>query len=213
MESKSVIIIGATGLGKVAYDIFNSNNVVVYCFLDDDKKLHDSEIGDVTVMGSSDNVDILKLIGDSCNVFIASDEDTYRKNMVKRVKEGLSAVPINAFHANSYVSETAEVGYGNLVNSGASINSFATVGDHNIINSGVIVDFEAVIGDFVQIGAGSIINSGAIIEEGAFIGTGVTVVAGVTIGKKARIGAGSVVLADVRKGATVFGNPAVAIKK
>jgi len=213
MESKSVIIIGATGLGKVAYDIFNSNNVVVYCFLDDDKKLHDTQIGDVTVMGASDNIDLLKLIGDSCNVFIASDENTYRKNIVKRIKEGVSVAPINAFHGNSYVSETADIGYGNLVNSGASINSFATVGNHNIINSGVIVDFEATIGDYVQIGAGSVINSGAVIEEGAFIGTGVTVVSGVTIGKKARIGAGSVVVADVKKGATVFGNPAQEVKK
>ncbi len=213
MESKSVIIIGATGLGKVAYDIFNSNNVVVYCFLDDDKKLHDTEVGDVSVMGSSDNVDLLKLVGDSCNVFVASDEDTYRKNIVKRIKEGVSVAPINAFHANAYVSETADIGYGNLVNSGASINSFATVGNHNIINSGVIVDFEATVGDYVQIGTGSIINSGVTIEEGAFIGSGVTIVAGVTIGKKARIGAGSVVVADVKNGATVFGNPAQAIKK
>lgn len=213
MESKSVIIIGATGLGKVAYDIFNSNSVVVYCFLDDDKKLHDTEIGDVSVMGSSDNMDLLKLIGDTCNVFIASDEDTYRKNVVKRIKEGLSVSPVNALHAQSYVSETAEIGFGNLINSGASVNSFAKIGSHNIINSGVIVDYEASVGDYVQIGTGSIINSGVTIEEGAFIGSGVTIVSGVKIGKKARIGAGSVVVADVKKGATVFGNPAQELKK
>lgn len=213
MESKSVIIIGATGLGKVAYDIFNSNNVVVYCFLDDDKKLHDSEIGEVTVMGSSDDVDILKLIGDSCNVFVASDEDKYRKTIVKRIKDGLAVSPVNALHAKAFVSDLAEIGFGNLINSGATINSFARVGSHNIINSGAIIDFEVNIADYVQIGSGSIVNSGVTIEESAFIGSGVTIVSGVTIGKNARIGAGSVVVADVKKGATVFGNPAQALKK
>ena len=38
-------------------------------------------------------------------------------------------------------------------------------------------------------------------------------VAGVKIEKGARIGAGSVVVGDVKKGQTVFGNPAVEISK
>lgn len=213
MESKSVIIIGASGLGKVAYDIFKTNNVVVYCFLDDNEKLHNTEIGDVSILGSSDNVDLLKLIGDSCNAFIASDENVYKKNVVKRLKDGLSVAPINAFDTNAFVSNNAEVGYGNLVNSGACINAFAKVGNYTVLNSGVVIDYDSQVGDYVQIGAGSIVSSGVTIEDEVFIGAGVTIVPGVTIGKKARIGAGSVVVADVKKGTTVFGNPAQEIKK
>jgi len=40
----------------------------------------------------------------------------------------------------------------------------------------------------------------------------VTIVSGIAIGKGARIGAGSVVIAPVKAGATVFGNPAQAVK-
>jgi acetyltransferase-like isoleucine patch superfamily enzyme len=40
----------------------------------------------------------------------------------------------------------------------------------------------------------------------------VTIVSGVKIGKNARIGAGSVVIRDVKKGETVFGNPAQVVK-
>jgi acetyltransferase-like isoleucine patch superfamily enzyme len=77
----------------------------------------------------------------------------------------------------------------------------------------VTIDHESIIGDFVQIGAGTTINAGVEIEEGAFIGSGVTIISGIKIGKNARIGAGSVVIASVDENKTVFGNPAIEIKK
>ena len=44
-----VIIFGAGPLGKMALDIFKSNDVIVYGFLDDNKELHQTEIGEVPV--------------------------------------------------------------------------------------------------------------------------------------------------------------------
>ena len=62
MESKSVIIIGAGGLGKVALDIFNQSSVVTYCFLDDAPELLKTEIGEVVVLGRSDDEGLLKFL-------------------------------------------------------------------------------------------------------------------------------------------------------
>lgn len=58
-----VLIFGAGNLGKIALDIFNRNNVVVYGLLDDDKTLHNQEIGDVLILGDTDDDGFLKLIG------------------------------------------------------------------------------------------------------------------------------------------------------
>lgn len=45
-----VIIFGANSLGRIVKEIFEQNKVIVYGFLDDDKKLHDTEVDDVVVL-------------------------------------------------------------------------------------------------------------------------------------------------------------------
>ncbi len=203
-----VIIIGANGLGAVALDIFKRNNVVVYAFLDDDAKLHNTEIDDVVVMGSPDDEGYTKLIGKKCEAFVAIDEAKVRKNIVEMLHDVRKVQPVNAIHDQAVISSNSAIGHGNLVSAGVIINPRANVGSHNIIHSKVLIDYDAKIGDYVQIGAGSVIGAGAEIEDNAFIGTGVTIVGGVKIGKSARIGAGSVVIENVKARETVFGNPA-----
>lgn len=203
-----VIIFGAKELGLAALDIFQSNNVVVYCFLDDDAKLHQTEIHNIPVLGNTDDEEYLKIIGKKCEIFIAAEDSTVRKALASKLKEDYKQVAVNAIHKASYVSENAWLGYGNLVNAGAVIQSNAKVGDNCVIQSNAVIEGGATLADFVQVGAGALINANAVIEENAFIGTGAIIVGGVKIGKKARIGAGAVVIADVPAGQTVFGNPA-----
>ncbi len=209
--NKPVIILGASDLGKAVLEIFKSNSVVVYGFLDDDKKLHGTEIEDSTVLGSTDNEDFLKIIGKDCDVFIASDDNSWKATMIKSFRKHQKSMPVNAIHGNASVAQSAIIHHGTLINHGVIIGANAEIGNHCMLHSGCIVDFNAKIGDFVQVGAGSIINSGVVIEDGAFVGSGVTIVSGVTIGEGARVGAGSVVISDVKKKQTVFGNPAKAI--
>lgn len=208
MEGKSVIILGAKGLGKVALDIFNQGNVVTYCFLDDDEELHNTEVEGVMVLGSTDDEGLLKYINQDCNVFIASDDMNYKRSIVEMLLEEWKVMPINAIHPQAKVSELAYLGYGNFVNAGVFVNAGAKLNNHCLIHSNSLIDFDAVIEDFVQIGAGTIVNSGVTVGEGAFVGSGVTIVSGIKIGAGARIGAGSVVIENVAEGATVFGNPA-----
>ncbi len=210
---KPVIILGAKGIAHPALEIFNSNNVVVYGFLDEDEKLHGQEINVVPVLGNPEDDGFLKLIGKKCEAFVAVDDNKYRQFLVKMLNERRKIQPINAIHERAYISTDAVIGHGNFVNANVTVGAAATVGNHCIFNSGAIVDHGSKIGDFVQIGAGSIVNANVTIEEGAFVGSGVVLVSGITIGKNARIGAGSVVISDVKANDTVFGNPAAPIKK
>lgn len=203
-----VIIFGAKGLGAVALEIFETNNVVVYGFLDDDKTLHNTEIGVVSVLGETEDERYLKLIGKKCEAFVATDENKVRKSLVEMLNEKRSIVPVNAIHRQAFIAPSALLGHGNLVAAGVIVNTNAKIGSHCVIHAKALVDYNANIGDFVQLGAGAVISSGVTIENGAFIGAGVTVVSGVTIAANARIGAGSVVVENVAKNTTVFGNPA-----
>lgn len=206
-----VLIFGSGVLGKIALNIFESNDVFIYGFLVDDEKKHGSEINNVTVLGPTDEQGFLKLIGQKTEAFVAIDNATERKTIVEMLNAKRKVMPVNAVHARAYVAEESVIGHGNLIAANAVVNPFAEVGSHNIILSNAVVDTDAKIGDFVQIGTGAMINSGVTIEEGAFIGSGVIIVGGVTVGKNARIGAGSVVVKDVAKNSTVFGNPAAKV--
>lgn len=208
-----VIIFGTGGLGRAALEIFEKNGVTVYGFLTDDKEEHGKEIDTVTVLGSTDDDSYLKLIGKKCEAFVASDENRLRKSLVKMLHDDRKVQPANAVHPDSLIAKSATIGYGNFINQGVRIGAGTTVGSQCLLHSGALIDFNVKVADFVQVGAGAVIGSGVTLEEGAFIGTGAVVVSGVTVGKGARIGAGSIVVAPVPAKDTVFGNPAVSIKK
>jgi sugar O-acyltransferase (sialic acid O-acetyltransferase NeuD family) len=207
-----VIIFGAKGLGKVALDIFQSNEVIVYCFLDDDTKLHNTEINGVSILGSTEDEAFLKLIGPKCEAFIATDDNKLKASLVEMLTDDKRIMPINAFHKNISIASSALIGHGNMFNAGAVVNSNAKINNYCIIGSNTVIDYEAELSDMVQVGAGTVVGSNVKVGKGAFIGSGVTIVAGVTIGKNSRIGAGSVVVAEVKDGETVFGNPAQKVK-
>ncbi len=209
---KPVIILGAKGIAHPALEIFISNKVIVFGFLDEDEKLHGSEINVVPVLGHPEDDGFLKLIGKKTEAFVAVDDNKYRQFLVKMLNDKRKVQPVNAIHETSYISTDAVLGHGNFINAKVNIGTGAKVGSHCIINSGAIVDHGAEIGDFVQVGAGAVVNSNTTVKEGAFIGSGVIVISGVTLGKNSRVGAGSVVISDVKDGETVFGNPAVKVK-
>ena len=208
----SVIIFGASYIGRLAKEVFESNGVVVYGFLDDDKKLHKTEIGDVQVLGATDDPGFLKLIGKKCSAFVATDDNKLRKGLTAMLQEARHVQTMNAVHKQADIFKLASIGYGNFIDAGTTIVSGATVGSHCLLQARAYIGMDAVVGDFVQVGVGSTINAGVKIENEVFIGSGVTIVSGVTIGKGARIGAGSVVIGSIKAGETVFGNPAQAVK-
>lgn len=203
-----VIIFGANALGRAAKEIFENNGNVVYGFLDDDKKLHQKELDNAVILGSTDDDGFLKLIGKKCEAFVATDDIKLKKNLTEMLNDVRHVQPVNAIHNQGSLGNHVELGHGNLIDQGARIGAGVKLGSHCILQANVVIGVGADIGDYVNIGAGSIIGSGVTIEEESFIGAGVTVVADITIGKRARVGAGSVVIGQVKANETVFGNPA-----
>ena len=203
-----VIIFGAKGLGLVALDIFQRNNVVIYGLLDDDPNLHNTQIGEYTILGATDDDGFLKLIGKKCEAFVAVEARAERRDLVEMLNERRSIMPVNAIHETAVISAFAEIGHGNLIGARVTISPKAILGNHSLLQTGALIEHDAKLGDYINIGAGSIVGSGTVIDNDAFIGSGVTIISGVKIGQGASVGAGSVVVENVPAGARVFGNPA-----
>lgn len=210
---KAVIIFGTQGIATAALDIFQSNSITVYGFLDDDLSTCGTAINHIPVLGSTEDHGYLKLIGNKCEAFVATDKNKVRKELVKYIMDHRKVMPTNAVHKKATISSFSSIGHGNFINAGVIIGTDVEVGQHCIVHSGALLESSVKVGDYAQIGAGTIINAGVTIEEGVFIGSGVNIVGGITIEMGARIGAGSMVIQTVKKNETVFGNPAVVVNK
>lgn len=208
LQPKPVIILGAGRIGKLALDIFQRNGVEVYCFLDDDASLHDQMIGEVSILGRTDDEGFLKFIGKKCGAFVATDEITILRKHTELIHDLRHEAGMNALHPDASLSPLAELGYGILLGAGAVVEAFAQIEGPAILHSRAVVSTEAKVGPFVVIGAGAVIGPGVTVEEGVFIGAGAVLAGEITVGAGARIGAGSVVIGPVEKKQTVFGNPA-----
>ena len=97
MTSLPVLIIGVNPFALEIAHIFQKNEVVVYGFLDDDPKKQGTEIGEIPVLGTTDNSDYWNLIGKSCGVFVALENPVERKNMIELIEEGVRQSPSMPF--------------------------------------------------------------------------------------------------------------------
>lgn len=207
-----VIIFGAGKRGKLALDVFQSNGVVVYGFLDDNKALHSTLIGEIPVLGHTEDDGFLKLIGKKCDAFIALENQKEQKYILEMLKERRHVAPVNAIHRDASLSSYAEIGHGNLLAAGSRLGAFVKLGSFCLIHPNAVAETGAELGDFVEIGAGSCIGPDASIGSGTFVGPGATIPEGFKVGKNASVGAGSVLISDVPASARVFGYPAQAVK-
>jgi len=205
---KPVIILGARNLGKVALDILQRNDIVVYGFLDDDQAQWEKTIDHIPVLGGTATERYWDLIGESCDTFIAIAQQAKRLRLTAMLWEQKKMVPINAIHPSTIIANTASFGHGNLMNASVSLGADVSLGSHCILHTCATIEHDAMINDFVQVGAGSVVGAGVKLNEQVFVGAGATVVAGVEVGAAASIGVGAVVLENVKAGEIVLGNPA-----
>ena len=111
-------------------------------------------------------------------------------------------------HRNSYISDSAAIKPGCVLQFGSVISSEST------LDLGVLLNWNASVGHHTFIGKGSVINPSASISgnchigSGVLIGTGARVLEGITIASGAIIGAGAVVTRDILDAGTYVGVPA-----
>lgn len=154
---KPVIILGVHSLGKLALEIFQKNDIVVYGLLSADKALQGTEVNHVPVLSSIDDEQYLGLLGKTCDAFVAVEQRVSRQKLISTLGEQREIIPINAIHPLAAIASSASIGYGNLVDAGASLNYGITLGSHCILHARVAIEYEATIKDFVQVGTGSVI--------------------------------------------------------
>ncbi len=109
---------------------------------------------------------------------------------------------------DSYVSVSARIGIGSIVQRGVKIMPRAKIGLGCKLNIDAVVHHDCVVGDYSTVAPGARLLGSVQVGRGVFIGAGALVLPHVKIGSGAVVGAGAVVVKDVTENETVAGVPA-----
>jgi len=201
----NIIIIGASGHGKVVADIVAQAGDRVIGFLDDNPELPETFVG-YPMLGSV--CDYSKYA--NANFVIAIGNASVRE------KISLQLAYVNwytAVHPTAVISPMGtSVGEGTVVMAHAVINPGSKIGRHCIVNTGATVDHDNVIEDFTHISVGAKLAGTVHVGKRTWVGVGAAVSNNVNICGDCIIGAGAVVVKDISKSGTYVGVPARKIK-
>ncbi len=207
-KNDRLIIIGASGHGKVIADIAMKMNLWDrFFFLDDNEDLKNS-LG-INVIGKVSDAE--KYIN-GYDFFVAIGSNASREKVQNRMIEA-GAFIATLIHPDSVIGQQVEIGKGTAVMAGVVINCCTQIGQGCIINTGATIDHDNKIGDFVHISPGVNTAGTVAIGEKTWLGIGTKVSNNITITKECIFGAGAVVIEDITKPGTYVGVPARRINK
>ena len=185
-----LIIIGASGHGKVVADAANRKYVFVDKEPNEQEKIFSME-------------DLLPLQEEEDEVIVGIGDNKTRLSVL----EGLHNIA-TVVHKDATVSFSATLGEGTVVFARAVVNPNTSVGRGCIINTAATVDHDCILEDGVHISPGAHVGGGVTIGTCSWIGIGASVKHGVTIGNNVIVGASAAVVCDIPDGVTVVGVPA-----
>lgn len=198
-----LVIIGASGHGKVVADIAKLCGYTEIVFLDNNSEL--KECSGYPVLGPDTMT--AELEG---KIFVAVGNSEIRQRLMDR--DAGREFP-TLIHPSAVIAEDAEIGKGSVVMAGAVINPGAKIGKGCIVNTSSSIDHDCTVGDYCHVSVGSHLSGTVELGNHVWIGTGATVLNNLNICSDVVIGAGAVVINDIREEGTYIGVPARIMSK
>ena len=151
--AKKLLIIGAGGHGKVVKEIAESLGYNDIAFLDDKSS---EAIGKIA--------DSQNFVKDYQYAFVGIGNNKFRGELLKRLEQEGFEIP-SLIHPTAYISKSAVIGKGTVVEPMAIVNANSKVGAGCIISVGAIVDHDVVLEDCVHVNAGAICKAGIFVAK------------------------------------------------
>ena len=197
---KQLVIIGASGHGKVVADIAKKNGYERIVFLDDNEAL--TECSDYAIVGKC-----CSYAEHNCYFIVAIGNPAIREKFLNELEQNGKNVPI-LVHPNASIAENVKIGKGTVIVAGAVVNPGAIIGKGCIINTGASVDHDCTVADYVHVSVGAHVAGSVKIGERTWLGAGSTLINNINICADCMIGAGAGVVKDICKKGTYIGVPA-----
>lgn len=203
-----LILIGASGHGRVAADIARLCGYERIDFLDDNRNLQSCGID--KIIGPTK--DFQRFIDLDTDFFVAIGNAVVRQKIQKEIEKMGGAV-VSLIHPNAVIAKDIQIGMGTILMAGTVVNAGTIIGRGCILNTASSVDHDCEIGEFVHIAVGAHLSGTVRVGDYTWIGSGGIVSNNVNLCSDCMIGAGAVVVKDIKEAGTYMGVPAKLIKK
>ena len=195
---KKLIIVGASGHGKVVADIALLNGYEEIVFIDGNPDVKTCAgfpvVGDESVVSEIDG-----------DLFVAIGNNATRKRIMEKFSDRSFSVLI---HPTAVIARDAQIGKGTVVAAGVVVNPNVKIGRGCIVNTSSSIDHDCVVGDYVHIAVGARLCGTVCVGDETFIGAGVTIINNTSICSGCTIGAGASVIKNIEDKGTYIGIPA-----
>lgn len=197
MKSK-LMILGASGHGKVIADIARLSGYEKIEYLDDALNAPIPTIGTV-----ADHTRFLA----SHDFIVAIGNNAIRERITKMLRAG-NADLATLIHPAATIGSNVTIGEGTVIMAGAVINADASVGNGAIVNTCSSIDHDCTVGDFTHVSVGSRLAGTVTVGDRTMIGAGAVVINNRSICADCMIGAGAIVVENIKESGTYVGVPA-----
>lgn len=196
---KRLVIIGASGHGKVIADIAALNGYKDIIFLDDDETV--KECAGYPVVAKTTEAPEGEIV-------VAIGNAEIRKQMMEFYESRRFPVLI---HPMAVVAKDVCIGKGSVVMAGAVINPGTKIGQGTIVNTASSIDHDCILGDYVHVAVGAHLCGTVTVGDNTWIGAGTIISNNIEVCANCIIGAGAVVIKSLIEAGTYVGVPATYI--
>ena len=197
---KSLIILGASGHGKVVADIAKKNGYTDIAFLDDKYGL--TVCDGYPVQGKCS-----RFSDYDCDMIIAIGNAEVRQRFQEKLESAGKNIPV-LIHPNAVIDDSVEIGRGSVIMAGTVINAGSKIGKGCIINTCASVDHDCVLENYVHVSVDAHLAGTVSVGKRTWIGIGAVVSNNLVITADCMIGAGAVVVNNIWEQGTYVGVPA-----
>lgn len=209
---KYLLIIGARGWGREVFGMLPDchgygTEFVVKGFLDDKTDALDNYADYPPIIDSVEHYE-----PQENDVFICALGEPKWKRIYSEMILAKGGEFINLVHNKAFIGKNTKLGRGCIISRGASVSCDVVVGDFVTLQRLSTVGHDACVGNYCHMGTYSFIGGYATMEDMSMIYTRGTLIPHKRLGESSVLGAGSVAMTNVKRGTTVIGIPAKALK-
>lgn len=197
--SKKLVIVGASGHGKVIADIALKTGYEIIGFLDDNASL--KEICGFPVLGNIEKINYYK---EKCEFVIAIGNNSIREKIAKQYDVNWAIL----VHPTAIIGMNVQIEKGTVIMANAVINPSSHIGKHCIINTGTIVEHDNFLQNYVHVSPNAALAGTVHLGERVHVGVGACVKNNTSVIGDVVIGAGAVVVKDITENGVYVGVPA-----
>jgi len=213
MTRPRILLVGASGHGRVALDAARCQNQFEVVGWADTNVPAGTEVAGLPVLGKTADLATLAQQHRVDGFFLGISDNVTRAKVYDSIRQACPQLDfVSLIHPAAIVARDVEIGPGCLILAGAIVNTNCRIGIGCIVNTRASLDHDGVLHPWSSLLPGVVTGGNVEIGEFSCVCVGSTLAHKVHVGPHTVVGAGSVVLADLPPLSLAYGVPARVVR-